>query len=37
MIAPRTGRNAVLKLTFRLRRLSPLRLAEFQDYAARGS
>jgi uncharacterized protein (TIGR02118 family) len=32
MIAPRIGRNAVLKLTFCLRRLSPLSLAEFQDY-----
>jgi uncharacterized protein (TIGR02118 family) len=32
MIAPRLGRNAVLKLTFCLRRLSPLSLAEFQDY-----
>ncbi len=32
MIAPRIGTNAVLKLTFCLRRLSPLSLAEFQDY-----
>jgi uncharacterized protein (TIGR02118 family) len=32
MIAPRPGRNAVLKLTFCLRRLPPLSLAEFQDY-----
>jgi uncharacterized protein (TIGR02118 family) len=32
MIAPRIGRNAVLKLTFCLRRLAPLSLAEFQDY-----
>jgi uncharacterized protein (TIGR02118 family) len=32
MIAPRIGRNVVLKLTFCLRRLSPLSLAEFQDY-----
>jgi uncharacterized protein (TIGR02118 family) len=32
MIAPRIGRNAVLKLTFCLRRLSTLGLAEFQDY-----
>src|ERR1700730_14369226 len=32
MIAQRLGRNAVLKLTFCLRRLSPLSLAEFQDY-----
>jgi uncharacterized protein (TIGR02118 family) len=32
MIAPRIGRNAVLKLTFCLRRLSTLSLAEFQDY-----
>jgi uncharacterized protein (TIGR02118 family) len=32
MIVPRIGRNAVLKLTFCLRRLSTLGLAEFQDY-----
>jgi len=32
MIAPRIGRNAVLKLTFCLRRLPTLSLAEFQDY-----
>src|SRR3984893_18726950 len=32
MIAPRLGRNAVLKLTFCLRRLPTLSLAEFQDY-----
>jgi uncharacterized protein (TIGR02118 family) len=32
MIAPRIGRNAVLKLTFCLRRLAPLSLAEFQNY-----
>jgi uncharacterized protein (TIGR02118 family) len=32
MIAPRLGRNAVLKLTFCLRRLPTLGLAEFQDY-----
>jgi len=32
MIAPSIGRNAVLKLTFCLRRLPPLSLAEFQDY-----
>jgi uncharacterized protein (TIGR02118 family) len=32
MIGPRIGRNAVLKLTFCLRRLPTLSLAEFQDY-----
>jgi uncharacterized protein (TIGR02118 family) len=32
MIAPSIGRNAVLKLTFCLRRLPTLSLAEFQDY-----
>jgi uncharacterized protein (TIGR02118 family) len=32
MIGPRIGRNAVLKLTFCLRRLPTLGLAEFQDY-----
>ena len=32
MIAPKIGRNAVLKLTFCLRRLPSLSLAEFQDY-----
>jgi uncharacterized protein (TIGR02118 family) len=32
MIAPRIGRNAVLKLTFCLRRLPTLSLADFQDY-----
>src|ERR1700704_3259349 len=32
MIAARIGRNAVLKLTFCLRRLPKLSLAEFQDY-----
>jgi uncharacterized protein (TIGR02118 family) len=32
MIAPRIGRNAVLKLTFCLRRLPTLSLVEFQDY-----
>ena len=32
MIAPRIERNAVLKLTFCLRRLPTLSLAEFQDY-----
>jgi uncharacterized protein (TIGR02118 family) len=32
MIASRIGRNAVLKLTFCLRRLPTLDLAEFQDY-----
>ena len=32
MMAEKIGRNAVLKLTFCLRRLSTLSLAEFQDY-----
>jgi hypothetical protein len=32
MIALRLGRNAVLKLTFCLRRLPTLGLTEFQDY-----
>jgi uncharacterized protein (TIGR02118 family) len=32
MIGPRIGRNAVLKLTFCLRRLPTLSLAAFQDY-----
>jgi uncharacterized protein (TIGR02118 family) len=32
MIAGKIGRNAVLKLTFCLRRLPSLSLAEFQDY-----
>jgi uncharacterized protein (TIGR02118 family) len=32
MIAAGTGRNAVLKLTFCLRRLPSLSLAQFQDY-----
>ncbi len=32
MITQKIGRNAVLKLTFCLRRLAPLSLAEFQDY-----
>ena len=32
MIGPRIGGNAVLKLTFCLRRLPTLSLAEFQDY-----
>src|SRR5258708_27771212 len=32
MMAERIGRNAVLKLTFCLRRLPTLSLAEFQDY-----
>jgi uncharacterized protein (TIGR02118 family) len=32
MMAERIGRNAVLKLTFCLRRLPALSLAEFQDY-----
>ena len=32
MITQKTGRNAVLKLTFCLRRLASLSLAEFQDY-----
>jgi len=32
MISSRIGRNAVLKLTFCLRRLPTLGLAEFQDY-----
>ena len=32
MIGPRIGGNAVLKLTFCLRRLPSLSLAEFQDY-----
>lgn len=32
MIAPRIGGNAVLKLTFCLRRLPRLSLAQFQDY-----
>jgi uncharacterized protein (TIGR02118 family) len=32
MIAQKIGRNAVLKLTFCLRRLPTLSLAEFQDY-----
>jgi len=32
MISQKIGRNAVLKLTFCLRRLPSLSLAEFQDY-----
>src|SRR5262245_66323744 len=32
MIPQKIGRNAVLKLTFCLRRLPTLSLAEFQDY-----
>jgi hypothetical protein len=32
MIAQKIGRNAVLKLTFCLRRLPKLSLAEFQEY-----
>jgi uncharacterized protein (TIGR02118 family) len=32
MIGPRIGRNAVLKLTFCLRRLPTLSLADFQEY-----